>query len=393
MYYPICPICGKDNCRHSPDELVVKLSELLQQRLETAVERPDFARLHVEPGASGVLPLLFKISPGVAPDLASSFWLKRATNKTGLLHQTQITLVEVPGDAKKILYLHESEQPISSGVAVYNNGYIPATIAGGRGTEGFFLLSLEKEPKHAEGYIILEEAAEVAALNNLEWQKQARFSGILRKSVVQDQHQEEHGQSLVVYDHRRELDDTAVVRVTEKAMQGRRWVHFDLYPADSPPTARIEIGRFHQVPVADGEELLWSWHSTSTNRYQRTQSVTLLAVIAMDTAVSVAQSIEVLRQDVEILAEERPPDAIALCNALEDLVVALVANGDIYPDESAWGKYHSLRARAEGTPHLGESATSWKFAIFALAKLAEFPFGFFDDFVSDLYDEILAAVE
>lgn len=378
-----CLVCGRSGCDQHANARIVRLAPALVARLNSAPHSNIWTRYQVEPGAYGLAPLTLYVNPVNAP-LTGAFWVKEVETRKGDVHHASVYLVAVPGAAETSLYLHEAGEAFAADRR--------QTLAAGHAETGFFALTTSSvAPPVAERNIVFGHVLDVTELNALPGWQTGRFGGVIRQTAVINRDLPRPGAVLTVYDHRESPTPTAFVAVTEKTGAGRRWFHLDLYPDDDPAIGRVAVGRLDLTP-GPGEQAEWLFHSTSTDSKQRQQSVTVVAIFVRDD--------EALPVDPYILAEKCTHLAAelvaptALCDALEDLVLARVNTGALAVDEAqeaAWGKIAAMRARAERTTFPGEAFVAWKKAIFALAKMAAFPFGHFDAYVADLEAKFSAA--
>lgn len=381
-----CPVCGRTDCDQHADAKIVHLSSEFIARLAGAPHSNVWRRYQVEPDdAFGLLPLTLYVSPLSAP-LTSAFWLKETETRRGEVHHASLYLVAVPPSDAPCAHLHEAGEAFVSDRR--------QTLAAGHSQAGFFALTPSPTPPPiANRNIVFGQVLDVAELDALpDWQS-GRFGGVIRQTVIANRDLPRPGATIAIYDHRPDPTPTAFVAVTEKTDGDRRWFHLDLYPDSDAAIGRVAIGNLHLQP-APGEVCEWLFHSTSTDSQQRLQAITVIAFFTTGD--------DILPLDLDDLAEKCVTLAAAnaapavLSDALEDLVLARVNAGAIQVDdaqEAAWGRIAAMRARAERTTFPGESFVAWKKAIFALSKLAAFPFGQFDSWISWLEAEMTPAPE
>ena len=382
-----CPVCGRPDCDQHAESRIVRLSPYLIRRLVSAPHSNIWTRYQIDPSDQfGLIPLTIYVNPVDTP-LTGAFWVKETETRRGDVHHASIYLVAVPAvPAPAWLSLHEAGEAF----AIDRRH----TLAAGHTQAGFFVLTTDLVPPAvAERTIVFGHVLGVSELNALPGWQPGRFGGVIRQTAVINRDLPRPGAVLTVYDHRESPTPTAFVAVTEKTGAGRRWFHLDLYPDDDDAIGRVAVGRLDLTP-GPGEQAEWLFHSTSTDSQQRQQSVTVVAIFVRDDEALPVDPDKLAEKCTRLAAEFGGP--AVLCDALEDLVLARFNAGALTVDETqeaSWGRIAAMRARAERTTFPGEAFVAWKKAIFALAKMAAFPFGHFDAYVADLESKLPAADE
>lgn len=384
-----CPVCGRTDCDQHADAKIVHLSPSLVARLEAAPHSNIWTRYQIDPSDQyGLLPLTIYVNP-VNVSLTGDFWVKEVETRKGDVHHASVYLVAVPPPAPPmgaVLSLHEAGEALAT--------VRRQTLAAGHSQAGFFALTTDLDaPPVATRSILFGHVLDVAELNALpDWQP-GRFGGVIRQNVIANRDLPRPGATLAIYDHRETVTATAFVAVTEKTVTDRRWFHLDLYPDDDAPIGRVAIGSLYLSP-AQGEQAEWLFHSTSTDPQQRQQAITVVAIFVRDDEAPPVEPDKLAEKCTDLAADLATP--AALCDALEDLVLARVNAGLLAVDETqeaAWGRIAAIRSRAERTDFPGEAFVAWTKAIFALAKMAAFPFGTFDAYVAHLESQLPATQE
>lgn len=363
-----CPICKQEKCSTHDDALIVSLSDALAARLEAApYEDIVWARYQVNPKGFGLLPLTVYVAPKDA-ELSAAFWIKEVQISAGTPRNAAVKLVALDDASTSLqLYLHESDSAFVSA---------RTTVVRGRSKNGYFVLSTSAAaPATARSSILGVWRLDIAALHSCQWEP-GKFPGVVRQTTLRAEGYRVPGPALMIYDHRRQVDNEAIVAVNEKvAPDGRRWYHLNLYPvADYPEMSsmegRLAIGGWDLAPGPD-EQPAWIFQSTTHAAHSRNQATIIVAVF-LNTAVQAGLELDDLQAKVAEAEEQGDPASI--CNALEDLVLALVAHGQIEADEEherQWGRYLALRARAERTTYANEAEVAWTKAAQVLRRLAK----------------------
>lgn len=382
-----CPVCGRPDCGQHADAKIVRLAPALVARLVSAPHSNIWTRYQIDPADEfGLVPLTLYANPVGAPP-AGTFWVKEVETRKGDVHHASVYLVQVDGNGSTpVLYLHEAVESFATDRR--------QTLAAGHSQAGFFALTTSSLPPAIAGRnIVFGQVLDVSELDALpDWQP-GRFGGVIRQTAIANRDMPRPGATIAIYDHRPEPTPTAFVAVTEKTADSRRWFHLDLYPDDDPAIGRVAIGSLHLHP-APGEVCEWLFHSTSTDPAQRLQAVTVVAIFTAGDD-TLPLDLAAIRQKCESLAAANAAPAV-LCDALEDLVLVRVNAGELQVDdaqEAAWGRIASMRSRAERTDFAGEAFVAWKKAVFALSKMAAFPFGQFDAYIGWLETQFPTAPE
>lgn len=371
-----CPVCNQVDCHHV-NPVIVRLSNELRRRLEPAPLADNiYSRWHVQAQRYGKLPVAIYFSPK-HPKLGGVFWVKDTRTGGGNLHQSILHMVQVDDTPEvKNLALHESADAFTTDQTV---------IAAGRSENGFFALSTAAvAPATTQRHKVGVWNLEVQSLNTLGGWMPGEFAGVRRQTIIQDATYQRRGPTLAIYDHREAYTDDAYTVVTEKSSANRRWFHVDLYPTTGTVEGRVSVGRGFGGLIA-GEYAGWIWQSTSTGAGQMQASMVVMVVLSEHITID---------HEASVAAATAGDNPAALCDALEDLVMAHFALREpSQQDESIWGRYNALRARAERTEFVNEVRIAWRKAIFTLARLAGYPFGYFDDWVAQHLPEEVQDVE
>lgn len=373
-----CYICQRDACSNpehaNPFFVTVPLQ--LVERLESAsFRRLDWQGYHVAPGPYGKLPILFQFSPLSALTRISPtqvWWMRSAeTAKGAKLHQLNISLVEVPaGPAALPLNLFEATKPLSA------VGRAKVSLRG-RSETGYFLLTTSTSAETVSHETVADAVLNLEITNMARWTT-STMPGVLRQ--ISDG-------KFAVYDHRDTHDDVARVVVgIGDAGTGRTWtyVHFYPVPAGTPAVGRFVLNYAPHVPVIDYDREGVQWVGQSSTYW--------MFFILSNTETDLPSGADAVESVTA--ATEDPAHPQLLLDALENLLLTDVASGYekvaarmLYTEsqlDESWEKYKKIRARAERTSFVNESATSFKLAIFLLARMCGYERGMFDEYVEQM---------
>ncbi len=410
MSQSTCPVCARPDCTAHTDAKIIRFDPALVARLVQAEQTSNvWSRWQVQPGSFGLVPLTIYVSPRHAA-LDGAFWLKEIETRVGEVHHLSLYLVAVPAaSAAKYVFLHESNQQFVKG-RHFDGAEEFSDLAVGKSEAGYFAFTYAPYPPPvADSSIRIAVQCNVESLANLDWQP-GKAAGVIRQAAIQDASVGKASGRLMVYDHRREATPTADVVVTEKLAGGigislrggmafgrlapRQWFHVNLYPPTGDCEGRVALGGFDLRPD-DGEVIEWIWHSTSASGSQRMQSAVVFAIFLSAAVWSPGgQEPAAAREAVdELLATSPTPGA--LLDALEALVLARVATGEIkvsQDSEAQWGRIRVMRDMAERPTTLWtEAMNAIRHATFALSRLAGYPRGHFDSWLSSIEAEMQAA--
>lgn len=382
-----CFICQKEACSNPEhaSPVFLKFAPALWRRLEVATfRRLDWRGYHIAPREYGKLPVLFHLSlldNSPSPALADRvWWLRSAETVKGKLHQLTISLVEVPSiPPAGVLSLFEGTLPLSP---------LPgkATVSlRGRSERGYFLLTTSPSSEAVVHTTVLDEVVKLELATGLPW-RVSRVAGTMKTLS---------SGKITIYDHRESDDHNARVVVgTATSNAGRSWQYVHFYPVfDELPLGRFVVNPSPKTPVIDYDREGVQWVGQTPDHW--------MFFILTETETDLASCQEAL--DMIEAAVMNPAAPQPLLDALEGYLLSALASGyagvaarteftESQLNES-WEKYKKIRARAERTTFINESATSFKLAIFLIARMCGYEKGVFDEYVERMFETLTETTE
>lgn len=359
-----CRVCGKSNCNLHLNEKVVLLSK---EFVDLLVEAPSYSipwsKFLIK--ADTPTPLAVWVNPPGTPLLGTPFWAQKVHVTHKSLNHIALRLIRAKGPPNEMLSYKESISPI----------FVKNCFIRGKSPRGYFVVYGQGggipvyEAKYSQ--ILNLDGINVIALSRLAWVK-SETAGVFRQTTYQNRRYKVYGESLNIYDHRKEQTPLARVLVTQKEVPTFRWRHMNLYP----PETSEEVGFFllgeewMDIRKASfpGYEIKWSFVSTSVSEVS---SSSLIMSLYLSTKQEEAvERISDLEDSIKKALEEE--DYPRACLELEDLIVELLGNGTIEVStktEKLWSKYLSIKARALKTNFEGEAKVAWKKGAQILQKL------------------------
>jgi hypothetical protein len=250
-----------------------------------------------------------------------------------------------------------------------------SVLAMGKSPRGYFQVIEGPEEPAPRGpieraTILQADGVDVSDLSHLKGTP-ANIAGVFNLIEFRNAFFRNYGETLRIYDHRRESSDFAEIIISEKKADGKRWAHMNLYPSASSRAKGI-LRIFSKIDIPDfGEEVPSAYifsSSSSSMRGWRTSHSTL--VVYLYKSVREVEKLAHLWGIAE--AFDAQNDMPGACLAYEDIMMELIAQKRLRIDSKAeklYARYLACKARALNTAFQGEATNSWLLALKTIKKL------------------------